>query len=69
LHEQLDEAVRKKDRKNAKALAEKIAELTKKMGPEFSALVDIEKHLDLDSHDGQEIASIVASLGESCGAR
>ena len=43
------------------------AELHKKMGPEFAALIDIEKHIDLDSPDGQEIASIVASLGESCG--
>ena len=31
-----------------------------------AALIDIEKHVDLDSQDGQEIASIVASLGESC---
>jgi hypothetical protein len=49
---------RLKDRKKANALAEKIAE--------FAALIDIEKHVDLNSRDGQEIASIVASLGESC---
>ena len=66
LSEQLLQAVQEKDRKKAKALAEKIAELYKKMGPEFAALIDIEKHVDLDSRDGQEIASIVASLGESC---
>jgi hypothetical protein len=66
LSEQLLQAVQGKDRKKAKALAEKIAELNKKMGPEFAALIDIEKHVDLDSRDGQEIASIVASLGESC---
>ena len=66
LSEQLLQAVQEKDRKKAKALAEKIAELNKKMGPEFAALIDIEKHVDLDSRDGQEIASIVASLGESC---
>jgi hypothetical protein len=36
------------------------------MGPEFAALIDIEKQVDLDSRDGQEIASIVATLGESC---
>jgi hypothetical protein len=36
------------------------------MGPEFAALVDIEKHADLNLPDGQEIPSIVASLGESC---
>ena len=67
LSEQLIQAVEEKDRKKATALAEKIAELYKKMGPEFAALIDIEKHVDLNSQDGKEIASIVASLGESCG--
>src|SRR3974390_3594347 len=69
LSEQLIQAVQEKDRKKANALAEKIAELHKKMGPEFAALIDIEKHVDLNSRDGQEIASIVASLGESCGEK
>src|SRR3974377_759079 len=69
LREQLIQAVQEKDRKNANALAEQIAELNKKMGPEFAALIDIEKHVDLNSRDGQEIASIVASLGESCGEK
>ena len=69
LSEQLDQAVQEKDIKKAKALVEKIAELNKKMGPEFAALIDIEKHVDLNSRDGQEIASIVASLGKSCGEK
>src|SRR6516225_9024833 len=69
LSEQLIQAVQEKDIKKAKALERKIAELNKKMGREFVALIDIEKHVDLDSPDGQEIASIVASLGESCGER
>src|SRR6516165_4964735 len=67
LTEQLDQAVQEKDSQKAKALVKKIAELNKKMGSQFAALIDIEKHVDLDSRDGQEIASIVASLGESCG--
>ena len=67
LSEQLIQAVQKKDRKKANALAEKIAELYKKMDPEFAALIDIKKHVDPKSRDGQEIASIVASLGEACG--
>jgi hypothetical protein len=66
LSKQLEQAVEKNDIKKAKALAGKIAELKKKMGPDFAALIDIEKHVDLNSPDGQEIASIVASLGESC---
>ena len=69
LTEQLDQAVQEKDSQKAKALVKKIAELNKKMGPDFARLVDIEKHFDLDSQDGQEIASIVASLGESCGEK
>ena len=69
LSEQLDQAIEKKDNRKAKTLAGKIAELNKKMGPEFAALVDIEKHVDLNSADGQEIASIVASLGEACGVQ
>jgi hypothetical protein len=34
----------------AKALAEKIAELYKKMGPEFAALIDIEKIPSCTAH-------------------
>ena len=66
LSEQLIQAVQEKDRKKANALAEQIAESYKKMGPEFAALIDIKKRVDLNSRDGQEIASIIASLGESC---
>jgi hypothetical protein len=69
LSEQLAQAVQENDDKEAKALAEKITQLNKKMGPEFAALVNIEKRVDLNSPDGQEIASIVASLGESCGEK
>src|SRR5215471_15114017 len=69
LSEQLIEAAQEEDREKAQALERKIAELNKKMGPEFAALIDIEKHVNLDSRDGQEIASIVASLGESCGEK
>jgi ABC-type transporter Mla subunit MlaD len=53
LSEQFDRAVQTKDSKTAKALAKKIAELNKKLGPEFGALVDIVKHVDLNSPDGQ----------------
>ena len=66
LSEQLIQAVQEKDRKKANALAEKIAELYKKVGPELAALIDIEKRVNPNSPDGKEIGSIVASLGESC---
>src|SRR5215471_14804287 len=69
LSEQLLQVVEEKDRKKAQALTKKIAELNKNMGPEFAALIDIEKHVDLDSRDGQEIASIVSAnpVGKSEG--
>jgi len=69
LSEQLDQAVQQRDTKKARALAEKSAELKKKMAPEFATQLDIEKYIDLNSPDGQEIASIVATLGESCGGQ
>jgi hypothetical protein len=69
LSEQLIQAVEEKDRKKANALAEKIAELSKTMGPEFGALIDVGKRVNLNSPDGQEIASIIESLGESCGGQ
>jgi ABC-type transporter Mla subunit MlaD len=69
LSEQLEQTVQQRDSKKARTLVEKIAELNKKMGPEFASLVDIEKRVDLNSPDGQEIASIIASLGESCGGQ
>jgi hypothetical protein len=67
LSEQLEQAVQEKDRKKAKALDRELAALNKKMGPEFAALVNIEERINPDSPDGREIASITASLGESCG--
>jgi hypothetical protein len=66
LSEQLDQAVEKNDIKKARALVKQIDEMNKKMGPEFATLIDLQKRVDLDSPDGQEISSIVASLGESC---
>jgi hypothetical protein len=66
LSEQLLRADQEKDSKKAKALYKKIVELDKKLGPEFVALVEMVKDVDLNSPDGREIASIIASLGESC---
>ncbi len=67
LSEQLIRADQEKDSKKAKALYKKIVELDRKLGPEFVALVEMVKDVDLNSPDGREIASIIASLGESCG--
>jgi hypothetical protein len=54
LSEQLIQAIQEKDRKKANALAEKITELYKKMGPEFAA-----------HREPRRILSALAALGTS----
>ena len=66
LSDQLDQANQDKDSKKAVVLSQKIDGLKKKLGPEFVTLVDSLKDVDPDSPDGQEIASIIESLDESC---
>ena len=66
LSDQLDQANQDKDSKNAVVLSQKIDGLKKKLGPEFVTLVDGLNNVDPDSPDGQEIASIIESLDDSC---
>jgi hypothetical protein len=66
LARQLERADQEKDRKKITVLSEKINQLQKLVGPEFLTLVNILKHLDLNSPDGREIASIIQSLNQSC---
>jgi hypothetical protein len=66
LARQLERADQEKDRKKAGVLSQKINQLQKLVGPEFFTLANIVKHLDLNSPDGREIASIIQSLNQSC---
>jgi hypothetical protein len=66
LARQLERADQEKDRKKITVLSEKINQLQKLVGPEFLTLINILKHLDLNSPDGREIASIIQSLNQSC---
>ena len=66
LARQLERADQEKDRKKITVLSQKINQLQKLIGPEFLMLVNILKHLDLNSPDGREIASIIQSLNQSC---
>jgi uncharacterized protein YdcH (DUF465 family) len=65
LREELDQAIDKKNKKKAKALAQEVVQLQKQL-PEFVALSNILEHVDLKSPDGREIALIIQSLSESC---
>jgi hypothetical protein len=51
----------------AEDLSQKVNKLEEKLGPEYVALLGGLKDIDPDSHDGQEIGSILATLDRFCG--
>jgi hypothetical protein len=55
----------KKDKKEIKALSQRVDQLQQKLGPEF---VVLETDVDLKSPDGREIGLIIQSLNQSCPA-
>jgi len=63
---QIDEAIREKDDKKAQESAQKLTDLEKNLGPEYLALVESLRAVDLASKDGQEIVSTFDALDESC---
>ena len=65
LTEELDQAIEKKNKKKAKALAEEVVQLQKQL-PEYVALSNILEHVDLKSPDGREIALIIQSVIQTC---
>jgi hypothetical protein len=56
----------KKDKKEIKALSQRVDQLQQKLGPEFVVLENILADIDLKSPDGREIALIIQSLNQSC---
>ena len=66
LGRQINQAVREKDQKKAKALSQKIGQSRKQL-PEFIVLSNIIEQVDLNSPNGREIALIIQSLNQSCG--
>ena len=55
------------DEKKADELNQKIGQLQRKLGPEYTALMDGFQDLDLGSEVGQEISSMFAALDGLCG--
>jgi hypothetical protein len=53
-------------RTQSEELAQRLNEMEKNLGPEYLALVDDLRNVDLTSKDGQEIVSIFDGLDESC---
>ena len=66
LGSQMEEADRAKDTKKADELSQKMDELTKKLGPEYSALMDGLEDINPNSQNGQEIGSVLSALDKLC---
>jgi hypothetical protein len=66
LSDELDQVDPHKDPKKAEDLSQKVDDLQKKLGPEYLAVLEALKDVDPDSKDGQEIASMLAMLDQSC---
>ena len=61
-----DQAIQEKDTQKAAELGQKIAELEKNLGPEYVALVDALRDMDLNSTETEEIVSTFDTLNVSC---
>ena len=66
LSDQIDQANEDGDTKKTQELSQKVDEVGRKLGPEFGALADELKNMDLNSQDGQDIGSILNTLDEFC---
>jgi len=66
LAQQIGVAQREKDSKKEEALSRQVFELEKKLGPEYSVLVNDLKNVDPNSPEGRDIDSILAPLDDSC---
>ena len=66
LGEQIGEADQKREDIKVEALSRQVTELEKKLGPEYSALVNDLNNVDPNSLEGREINSILAPLDDSC---
>jgi hypothetical protein len=62
----IDEAIQEKDNNKAAELAQKLTDLEKNLGPEYVALVDALRNMDLNSKEAQEIVSTFDTLDASC---
>jgi len=64
--DQMNEGEQERDRKKVEELVQKLTELEKGLGPEYLALVESLRAMDLTSKDNQEILSTFDTLDDSC---
>jgi len=63
---EITEAAHDKDEQKADALAQKINDLEKQLGPEYLALFDALNNADPNSVDFQDIMSLFENLDKTC---
>ena len=66
LGEQIDQADQKKDTKKVDELSKKMDDMTKKLGPEYVALMEGLQDIDANSKDGKEIGETLEGLDKLC---
>src|SRR5262249_869898 len=66
LGEQMDQAVKERDKKKLEELAQRIKIGEKQLGPEYLALIEAVRDMDQNSKDVEEVASMFDKLDESC---
>jgi hypothetical protein len=66
LNERLAEADETKDTKKLEELSQQIEALGKKLGPEYTALMDAFQDVDPDSEDGKQIGLLFEPLDKLC---
>jgi hypothetical protein len=67
LGNQMEQVNEPRDSKKFDALFQKTYELGKKLGPEYTALIDGLQDIDPESEVGQEISSTLDALDNLCG--
>ena len=66
LGDQIDQAYDKQDNTKINELNQKMDELMKKIGPEYTALMDGLQDVDPESENGQQISTILQALDKLC---
>ena len=66
LGEQIDQADQKKDTKKVDELSKKMDDMTKKLGPEYVALMEGLQDMDANSKAGKETGETLEGLDKLC---
>ena len=66
LGDQIDQAYDKQDNDRINELNQKMEELVRKLGPEYTALMDGLQDVDPESENGQQISTTLQALDKLC---